>query len=289
MEPGGRIARIVTRREMRFGDPGASLADAWQRVDWANRDGETFRDVCATLVDSAAFEISARFTGDRWEAVFDPCIDSTVQAERVSELARLLGSFLDHARAALNYTAFELALQAIREHPALNDPAVPREQWLNPNPVEFPIFMSRSLYRRKNHIKRFPVEYADPIEAVQPYNGGHDGLWMLHSLGGEFRHHVIHPTIIWPVHPGYRVLVNGIPFPASDVEIIRRERLHPGDVILRFTLANVGPDASVDPQVVLAVGIDHPACEGLEAASIVNRIVTEVGDVIGSLENQFLT
>jgi hypothetical protein len=226
--------------------------------------------------------------GPHWEASFRRLIDPALEAEQLGELARALGSFLDHARAALNYTAFQIAHLAIRDNPALDDPALPWKERLHPESVEFPIFECSDLYRKNNRLRKFPSEYADPIEAMQPYNGGHDGLWTLHLLAAQFRHHVIHPTVIWPVDSLHRVLVDGAPLPAAALEITPRKRLEDGDVVLRFTLPTyLDPPAQVDPQIVLAIGIDHRACAGLEAMGVLNAMMADVGAVIGALEAQF--
>ncbi len=265
------------------------LADAWKRVDWANGDGKAFGDTSKEFVKADPYKLWAEWNGDRWQVIFHSCTDPAAEAQALSELSRLLGSFLDHARAALNYTAFQVAQLAIRENPELVDPALPENERFNPRSVEFPIFESKTVYKKNNRFKKLPAKCVDPIEKVQPYHGGHDALWTLHQLAAEFRHHIVHPTVVWPVIELHEVLVDGQPIPATDLESIPHQRLQPGDVLVRFNLAGVDRGAAVDPRIVLAIGIDHALCEGREGVGLLNEIMRDVRDVIAGLETDLFS
>jgi hypothetical protein len=177
-----------------------------------------------------------------------------------------------------------VTLLAIRENPYLTDPTTPDDKRLKSIPSNFPIYDSQTLYRRDNRLKKLPSKYVDPIKAVQPYNGGHDPLWRLHTLAGEFRHRIVHPAMVWPVTGQHRVFVGGQQMSPSDVQSIPRNRVEAGDVILRFQLPDVPPRTPVDPRVTLSIGIDHPLCEGREAVGLINEIIAEVTSVMGDIE-----
>src|SRR5437764_831154 len=96
------------------------LADAWQRIEWADRDGEAFARIARGIMEAGAYRIWTQRNGDRWETHFHRVIDPRKEAETMTELARLFGSYLEHLRAALNYLTYQLALLAIREDPSLD-------------------------------------------------------------------------------------------------------------------------------------------------------------------------
>lgn len=127
----------------------------------------------------------AEWSGTRWEVRFHSRTDPKAEALALTELARLLGSFLDHARAALNYTAYQVALLAVREDPSLLEPPNEDGKPFRPESVEFPIYKWEKLYRTDNRLKKLPPKYTDPIKAVQPFHGGHEALWILHELAAR--------------------------------------------------------------------------------------------------------
>jgi len=260
------------------------LADAWLRVDWADMHGHLFRDRSVEFFQTEPYRLWAEWNGDQWDVRFHSRTDPDAEKRALTELARLLGGFLDHARAALNYTAFQVAWLAVRENPSLAEPPASGEAVFRPESVEFPIFTSQTLYKRQNRLKKLPAKYTEPIEAVQPYHGGHDVLWVLHELAAQYRHHVVHPAVVWPVHASHRVVVGGQEITADRIESFPRARLEPGEVLLRFNLEGVEIGVPVDPRVMLAAGIDHPLCEGREAVGLLNAIVKEVGDVMETIQ-----
>jgi hypothetical protein len=260
--------------------PIPALADAWQRFDWAEADGYTFEALSKSLGDTGTYGIWVERHGDRWQATFRRLVNPDMEAKRLSEIARPLGSYLDNMRAALNYATYQLAQLALIQDPSLNGV-------LNPDAVEFPIFMDRDDFRQKNRVKKLPDEMRQAVEEIQPYDGQHMGLVALHELAREYRHRVIHPIAVLPVEERYHVLVNGIEHPVSDVEIIPHERLKDGDILLRFSLPDVNPDADVKPQIVLTVGIDHPMTSDAIGTSVLNRITPEVGATLSMLDQVF--
>ena len=258
------------------------LADAWQRFEWANSDGEAFANRSKQLARPDAYSIWSQREGDRWEATFHRFIEPTAEAKIVAELARSLGSFLDHARATLNYLTYQLALLAIRKDPSL-------EGDLKPESIEFPIFTDEAEFRKKNRIKKLPHEYREFIEEIQPYKAPRDGFVLLHELGREYRHRVVHTAAISPAEDLYHVVVDGTAYAVPDAEIFPRERLEHGDVLMRFSLPGIDPNADVKPQIVLTVGIDHVLCRGLIGTSVLNQIANEVHSTLGLVQTAFFS
>ncbi len=260
------------------------LADVGHRLRWANSDGKAANDLSNWFVETGAYAIWVEHEGDRWQATFRRLCDPTVEAEQLDNLARHLGSFLDHGRAVLNYAAYQLALLALREDPSLNGPDILRKDRLLPEKIEYPIVRCRKQFRGHNGIRNLPDKYRSAIEAVQPYNGQNQGLWMLQELAREYRHRVVHAAAIAPVEDLHHVLVNGQLVKTPDMEVIPRERLEDGDVILRFSLPNIEPDARVYPVVVLAVAIDHPLTRGLPCVRVLNQIRTDAEAALDAIE-----
>jgi hypothetical protein len=263
------------------------LADVWQRLDWANADGQTFARLSKWFDETGAHGIWVEHDGDRWQATFRRLGDPAVEQEKLTELARVLGSFLEHSRAALNYTVYQLALLALRENPALNSPDLPGKERLRPEMVEYPIVRQREHFRSHNGIRNLPDKYRGIIEAKQPYDGRNQGLWMLNELAREYRHRVVHAAAISPIESMHHVLVNDQPIETPDMEIIPHERLKDGDVILRFSLPNLDTDARVYPVAALTVGIDHPLTRGLIGTGVLNEIGAALLPIIKEIEAKF--
>ncbi len=253
------------------------LADAGLRLGWANDDGQAFNALSKWFRDTGAYAVHVQREGNRWEATWHRFIEPSVEAEKFAELAKHLGSFLDHTRAALNYATYQLALHALRQDPALKGDLIP-------DTVEFPIFRDPKLFKRQNRIKKLPQEHRDAIEAVQPYDGGYPGLWVLHELGREYRHRVVHPTSILPAESAYLLLVNGQPTQPTDLEIIPHERLEHGDVLMHFSLDLTDPNPNVQPYIATTVGIDHVLCRELIGVSVLNQIREDAEAALDAIE-----
>ena len=241
------------------------LTDAGQRLEWADGDGESFDALSKWFNETRAYALLVQREGNRWEARWHSFIEPEVEAEKLTELARLLGSFLDHSRAALNYSVYQLALYAISQDPSLGDR-------INPESIEFPIFDDPKRFRQKNKVRKLPQQHREAIESVQPYDGRNPGLWVLHELAREYRHRVVHPAAILPGEGVTHVLVNGQLVLTPDLEVIPHERLKHDDVLMRFSLPAVEPEADVKPQYAIAVSIDHPLTRGLIGTSVLNQI-----------------
>ena len=241
------------------------LADTWLRLRWANNDGQAFSDLGKWFAETSAYAVRVQREGDRWQATWHRFIEPSVEAEKFAELAKHLGSFLDHTRAALNYATYQLALHAIRQDPALQGDLIP-------DAVEFPIFRDPKGFKRQNRIKKLPQEHRDAIETVQPYDGRYPGLWVLHELAREYRHRVVHPAAILPAENAHLLLVNGKVTQPSDLEIIPHEHLEHGDVVMRFSLDTPDPNPDVHPYFATTVSIDHVLCRELIGVTVLNGI-----------------
>ena len=63
------------------------------------------------------------------------------------------------------------------------------------------------------------------LEAVQPFHGGSAALWILHELAAQYRHHLVHPAIVWPVADRHRVVVGGKEIEADKIETFPKAKL----------------------------------------------------------------
>jgi hypothetical protein len=252
------------------------FTDAGQRVDWSDKDGEAFGELSQWFNETGAYALHVQRDGNRWHATWHRFIEADIETEKFTELARLLGSFLDHHRAALNYATYQLALHALRCDPSLKGKLIPER-------VEFPIFQDPTLFGKQNKIKELPEKYRCAIESVQPYEGRYPGLWLLHELAREYRHRVVHPTAIIPADDVPQFLVDGSPIdPPADLEVVPHERLVHGDVVMHFSL-DVPPDAKVHPQLAIKVGIDHPLTRSLVGTRVLNEIARDGDLALGTM------
>jgi hypothetical protein len=262
-------------------EPIYPLLDAGQRLEWADSDGEQFGAISEWFNDTGAYALLVHRQGDEWEAFWHRFISAEAEAEKFTELARRLGSFLDHSRAAMNYTVYQLACFALDRNPSLAGD-------LNPDSVEFPIFDDPESFRQKNRIKKLPQEYRDAIESVQPYDGRYPGVWMLHELAREFRHRVIHAAAILPAEGVSHLVINGqVVLLPKDREIFPLERLKHGDKVMRFRLPGVEPDADVKPQLAVSVAIDHPLTRNLIGTTVLNQIRTDTDAALAAVVSLF--
>jgi hypothetical protein len=252
------------------------MADAWLRQAWANDAGQAFQHLCSEFVDADPFLVFAKWDGEYWELSFQGARDEAQAAAVFQELSRQLGAFLDHTRAALNYTAVEVARLAARENPELTD--------IHPTAVEFPIFDSATLYKRQNRLKKLPAKYCRHMEEAQPFHGGHQSLWRLQELAGAYRHHVVHPAVVQPEPTQHRVVVDGEEIAPSAIHSLPSAGLAVGDVFMRFDLPGIPPGTPVEPRPVLTFGIDHPLCEGDGAIGVMNEMIQEATEVMGAIE-----
>jgi hypothetical protein len=257
-------------------EPIYPFADAGQRVDWADRDGEAFGKLSEWFNETSAYALFVQRDGDQWHGTWHRHITAEVEAEKFAELARLLGSFLDHHRAALNYGAYQLALHALRVDPSLKSKLIPEA-------VEFPIFEDPEAFRSKNRIKKLPEKYRLAIESVQPYDGRYPGLWVLHELSREYRHRVVHPTAIIQADDIPDIFVNGQHIePPADLTVLMHDRLEHGDEVMHFSL-DVPPDAKVHPKLAIKVGIDHPLTRSLIGTTVLNQIAEDADVALGTM------
>lgn len=242
-----------------------TLSDAWQRINWADADGQELNGKLADLVKANIYKVRVQHDGQRGVAHFRRMVTVEEEAALLLPLARLTGSFLDHSRAGLNYLAYQLALQANAKQSA--DVSL--------TSVEFPIFTSRGKFRRKQWISQFPQKYRDALDGVQPYDGRNPGLLLLHELGRAWRHALIHPTAVWPVDPPPRMVATR--------DVIASQRLiHGGgalkhdDPLMEFTLIGATPEEEVHANVDVAVGVDHTLCKGLALGEVLNAIREDI-------------
>ncbi len=247
------------------------LADCWQRFEWANEDGEALAALSRSFAESNPYGIWIETQGREGTATFRRFIDPAAEAEVFQGMSRLVGSFLDHSRAALNYMAYQIAL--------LDAPANPS---LNPEGVEFPIFTSRRLFSEKGYVKQLPDEHRGLLDSVQPYDGQRPGLVLLHELSRIWRHRLIHPARMSTVDVAQAIrTAEGTTL--LDLEILYSGPLEDGQEVLRFTFTSDDGNPQVETAVALAPSIDHELCRGRGCVDVLNEITRdtmEAGQVI---------
>jgi hypothetical protein len=252
------------------------LDDARIRLRWANRDAAEFHAICRWFEQTDAYAVEVERGDDNvWEATWRKPIDPVDENVKFDELARLLGSFLDHGRAALNYSAYQLACHALAQDTSLAGA-------LKPWSVEFPIFDDPRRYRDGNRLKQLPDAYGAPIEQLQPYHGSGSGLWLLHRLAATFRHNVIHVVVIDVLESIYSLEVDGEPQFPNVLKIIPHERVADGDKLMRFKLDTDSSD--VRPIVPIVIGIDHELCPERDAVGVLNEIARDVQAAIDTID-----
>jgi len=263
------------------------LDDAWKRIDWAERHGQTLHTAVTEFSQSGAYAVGTKREGDRWRVSFHRLIDPSSEIQWFDRISNLLGAFLDGFRASLNYLAYEIALLAIREDPSLVSESLPYRDRLHPEWIEFPIFIKKAKYNDVNPIRKLPAKYRDAIEAVQPYDGDFEGLWMLQELAAQYRHRIVHPIAMLPFSDHYGILVNGDLVTDAEIELVPHDGpLKHGDVVMYFTV-DADADANVNPQVAISPGIDNPVCAGRQIIDVLNVIKADVGRVFRRIEPTF--
>ncbi len=242
--------------------PGEPLADTWRRLDWSESDGKALQRVLESFQKTDPYAIGTKFNGERWEGSFHRLVDPRVELKWFDQMSRLLGSYVDNLRAALNYLTYQTALLALREDPSLTD--------LRPESVEFPIFLNPADYSG-NRIKKLPNKFQGVFRSVQPDNSDFYGLWPLHELARESRHRIVHPVAMVPFKAFHGAIVNGQPTDAF--EVVYEGPLINGKVVM---LIDAPEDADVHAKMAISPGIQHSLCEGQQMMDVVN----EMGDAV---------
>jgi len=252
---------------------GLDLSDAAQRLYWSQGDSQALVDISRRFRESDPYTTWLHANGDRWYWTFLRTASEQAEAGVIEAEARLFGSYLDHLRGSLNYLTYQLAVLSLGEDPTLQGK-------LNPESVEFPIFDDSGKFGKKNRIKQLPQKYFDRIEAVQPYHGGHNGLWILHELAREYRHRVIHPVAFHPFGKIDGLFSDNLPPTAEDVDITYTGGgfKHGQDLCSFTTSAPFDPDDY--PQITIAIGLGHPLCQGLTLVRVLNETMKDVVEVL---------
>jgi hypothetical protein len=161
--------------------------------------------------------------------------------------------------AAINYLAYQIALEDSITRPGVH-----------PEAVTFPIFNDRGLYREKNRVKQLSDEPRKRFEEVQPYNGGFDGLWILHELSRVHRHRLLHTIGMDALRREHAITIEGGSL--THFEVLDGGLLKDETPILRFVFSRDRPYVEVQADLVFTVGIDHELCRGRDAGSVMNEI-----------------
>ena len=255
------------------GQPSA-LNHAWKRVGWAHEDRQALFEAIIAFQASEPYMFRIDRYGTYAEAVFTRHAGPDEEARAYDSFARSFGSFLDNCRAALNYTAYQLALLSNEQ----NSDSGP-----NPEVVEFPIYTDPEKLRGLWWFRKFPAHIQAALEVWQP-DRGNAGLLMLHELSRKYRHRLIHPVAVFPFADQSEVVVDGH---VVQVEVLcTGAPLRDNDPILRFPLRD-NPDAALDPVIPIGVGIDDETCAGRLCTSVANDIITNTVDATKALLGEF--
>jgi hypothetical protein len=258
-----------------------SLDDAWKRFDWAETEAKAMELWGKAFGQLNPYTTHIQRDRDRWRWRILHLLKPEVEAEQLAKGSRLLGGFLDNMRACLNYLTYQLALLDNRERPGL-----PRKYAVRPDGIEFPIYLDPDSYRySSSEVKKLPDKYRLPLEAVQPYNGRYPGLRMLHEMAREYRHRLIHPLGLYPFgeHDGFSEV---LPPTAYDIQFGKTwGNLESYDELVSFK-TSVPLDPDDYPKLVVAIGIQHPECDGMSAIHALAKIAADVYDVLMEWTNE---
>ncbi len=238
-------------------------------MGWADDNGKSLHSEVQSFVDSEPYLVRIQLEGEDGTATLCRMIDPAVEAEIFDRCAQLIGSYLDNVRAALNYLAYSFAV--------MDAPLNPK---LRPDSVEFPIFRDANMFRKLNRVKQLSQEHLAAIEAVQPYDGQRQGLWLLHELSRVYRHRLIHPTKLGTLDAHHSVEVtNGI---LTNLEVLYSGLVEDETPVLRFTVTHEGK-AHAHANIGVSVCIDHALCRGRQCMEVINEIGRDVSEATRQL------
>lgn len=268
------------------------LRDMRRRLWWANEEGQTLYDDIAQFTGSDPHGMFIEFDGERWHVSFHRVIEKRAEWDQIERFTRVLGVFLDNNRAALNYLAIALGNLAVEQDPSLVDPSLPWKERFHPESLEFHIFAKKAKWFSEgaNKISKLPKPIRVAINEIQPYLGGHKGLWGLQVLAAEYRHRVIHPIAVVPHRHLFKVVLDGIPVKTVDMEIFVEDGpIKHGDKVMDFSVTGVPANRYKDlkPQITVSIGLDHSLCRGRDCIGVINRISEDVIGVVDKFETLF--
>jgi len=112
------------------------------------------------------------------------------------------GDVVHNLRSALDHLAFHLVMVGV------SFGETPPKKWED---VQFPVMYSLESYeaRKRRHIQGARREAIEAIDALKPYKGGNEALWLLRRLDNTDKHSFILPI-------GEDVIVGGVSLKASE-------------------------------------------------------------------------
>ena len=268
------------------------LHDVRRRQWWANEEGQALHSDITQFTRSSPYQMHTRFEGKRGYVTFHRIIKERDEWDHFEGLTRLLGSYLDNQRAALNYLAVQLAHRTILKNPAVADQSLPWNDQLHPEGIEFPLFNKRAKYLSvgAGKVIKLRDEYKAEIQAVQPYHGRYKGLWDLQELGVAYRHRIIHPIAVLPHRRLFQVMLDDEPVRKVEMTVY----LDDGPIknraqVMDFVAPGVPDDQYEDlkPKITVSIGIDDDLCRGRDCVEVINRINRDVVAVVERFERFF--
>lgn len=154
----------------------ASLDSVRQKIERANQHIEELKAAVLAFKATDPYKISTKRNPQTRELVY-----YIVSAEPIpAPIAAILGDILQNLRSVLDHLAYQLFIAAG------GDPAKSAH-------IYFPIFDDISAYKAKSlgKVQGIKQNAIDAIDAIKPYKGGNDTLWLLHKLNNIDKHRLV--------------------------------------------------------------------------------------------------
>jgi hypothetical protein len=246
------------------------LADFWKRMEWSDDDAERLHAEGLRFFETDPYDFRVDLDGDGGQVVVERRAEPAAEAEILKRVERLLGTYLDHVRAALNCLTYQIALSDVRESPELVADV-----------VEFPIFNDPKTFRKYNRVKKLSHENRRRFESVQPYDANFNGLWILHELARVHRHRLLHTLGMGTVHENTGLTIDGGTL--TEFEVLHDGVLEDETPILSFAFARERPYVEVNAKVAFTICIDHPLCRGRDGSDVINEITRDAAHATAEL------
>jgi hypothetical protein len=268
------------------------LRDFGRRIAWADEAGQELHAAIVAFTELKPHTLHSIREGPSWSLTFVRLISERAENRAFERFARLIGAFLDNARASLNYLAVALVDHALEMDPSLADLFFPANRTSLKVRIEFPIFVNKEKYQREGlkKVQALPHPFPDLITSSQPFDDPESGLWLLHELAREFRHRVIHPVAVIPQAEFVDIRWPGTLQPDASYRFVAPGPWRDGNEVLTLTVAAM-PDQLLDdvhPVVSISMGLDHPLCKGRDATGLLNSMMAETVKVAERFEPHFM-
>lgn len=207
-------------------------------------------------------------------------------------IALTAGDAIQNIMSTLDHLAYQLVCAATNDNPP------------NPRRIYFPIAEDFASY---NKIKAGKMDGArrttiDAIDAIKPYKGGNDHLWILHRLNNADKHRLLltvgsafrSVNLGAHIHASMQELWNepGSPFKRQTAPILDFS-VEPADTLFPLKIGDElfidAPDAEVIPKMEFKFGValsEPPIVEAQSVPELLDRLTVLVEEVVSKLESE---